>query len=147
MGTAVRRRQSGAQGFSLVELLVGFATIGILATLVVPQLLMAFERTRQRRSLADMRAIASANGTYRVDHDAYAAAMDDLIPLFMNPVPPTDAWGTAWSYGLSGATYTLSSYGSDGAAGPAPPLAWTDEPFESDLIVVNGAFTQAPETR
>lgn len=143
----VRQRGNRESGFSLVEVLAVVASLGILATLVVPQLLMAYERTRQRRSLADMRAIASANGTYRVDHDAYAGDMDDLIPLFMNPVPPTDAWGTAWSYGVSGASYTLSSFGSDGAAGPAPPLAWTDEPFESDLIVIDGAFTQAPATR
>jgi len=82
------------RGFSVIELLVVFTTIGIIATIVVPQLLMAYERTRQRRSIADMRSIAVANGTYRVDNDEYAGGLDDLTPIFMKPVPPRDAWIT-----------------------------------------------------
>ena len=55
------------RGFSIVELLVVIALLGIIASIVVPQLLRAFDRTRQRRTLADMRAISGANGAYHVD--------------------------------------------------------------------------------
>lgn len=134
-------------GFSLVELLVVIVVIGILATLVVPQLLMGYERARQRRSMAEMRAIAAANGAYRVDSGGYAAALADMVPEYMSTVPPGDAWGTGWAYAGARETYTLTSYGRDGASGPAPPSPWHDEPFEADLVLANGAFTQAPETR
>lgn len=134
-------------GFSIIELLAVLAVLGIVSALVVPQLIMAYERSRQRRSIADLRSIAVANGTYRVDNNLYAGSFPDLSPVFMNPVPPVDAWGTAWSYTGGGATYTVSSLGSDSAAGPAPPALWYDEPFESDLVLVNGTFTQAPATR
>ena len=133
------------QGFSLIELLIALAVIGIVSGIAVPQLLSAYDRSRQRASVADMRSIAVANATYRVDTGSYAGAFSDLVPLFLNPVPPEDAWGNAWGY-QSGSPdqYTLTSFGLDGVTGPAAPTPWFDEPFEADLVVVNGAFSQVP---
>lgn len=139
-----RSRTGQAAGFSLIELLIVMALIGIISAFVVPQLIQAFERSRQRRTLSDMRAIAGANGTYRVDFGDYANDLSDLEPDFMNPVPPGDGWGNTWSYASSGTTYSLTSGGRDGASGPAAPTPWYDEPFEADLVLQNGAFTQAP---
>lgn len=123
------------------------AVIGVVSVIAVPQLLTAYERSRQRRSMAEMRAIAGANGSYRVDMGGYASGLGDLAPDYMNPVPPLDAWGTAWVYTANRDSYTLTSLGLDAASGPAPPANWYDEPFEADLVVANGAFTQAPESR
>ena len=67
-------------GFSLIELLIVVAIVGIIATIAVPQLLDAIDRGRQRRTMADMRKVATANGTYRVDQGAYASALADLQP-------------------------------------------------------------------
>lgn len=142
-----RRNSRQQRGFSLIEVLAVVATIGVIATIVVPLLLQAYERARQRRTLADLRSIAVANGTYRVDNNAYAGSFADMVPVFMSPVPPVDAWGTAWTYSGGGGTYTLTSLGRDGAAGPAPPSPWYDEPFEADLVVIDGVFTQAPTTQ
>lgn len=141
---AVRR---SAGGFSLVELLIVMALIGILATMAVPQLLQAFERSRQRRTMADMRSIAAANGTYRVDSGTYATALGDLTPDYMDPVPSVDGWGNGMTYTGARAAYTLTSLGLDGASGPAPPSPWNDEPFEADLVISNGTFTQAPNAQ
>lgn len=140
----IRSRARHAAGFSLIELLIVMALIGIISAFVVPQLIQAFERSRQRRTLSDMRAIAGANGTYRVDFGDYATDLSDLAPEFMNPVPPGDGWGHGWSYASNGVTYSLRSSGRDGASGPAAPSPWYDEPFEADLVLQNGAFTQAP---
>jgi len=131
-------------GFSLIELLIVMALIGIISTFVVPQLITAFERSRQRRTLSDMRAIAGANGTYRVDFGDYATDLEDLEPDFMSPVPPGDGWGNTWDYQSNGINYALTSSGRDGASGPAAPVPWYDEPFEADMVLQNGAFTQAP---
>ena len=86
-----------------------------------------------------------ANATYRTDFGEYAAALSDIESAFGTPLPDGDAWGNSWNYSRTADNqYTLSSYGLDGASGPAAPDPWVDEPFEADLIVTNGAFTQAP---
>ena len=131
----------------MVEMLVAIAVIGVIASVAVPQLLVAYERTRQRKTMGDMREISMALGTYRVDNLVYPAAIADLQPTYMDPPPPLDGWGTAWAYATNGNDYTMSSLGLDGAPGPAPPANWIDEPFESDLVVVNGQFTQFPRPR
>lgn len=131
------------EGFSLIELLIVVAIIGIIATIAVPQLLDAIDRGRQRRSMADMRNLATANGTFRVDTGAYAAALVNLQPTYMQVVAANDGWANAFVY-AGGATYTLTSQGSDGAAGPAAPSPWVNDPYTPDLILTNGQFTQAP---
>jgi type II secretion system protein G len=136
------KRQEG--GFSLIELLIVVAIIGIIATIAVPQLLDAIDRGRQRRSMADMRNIATANGTYRVDEGEYASALSDLSPTYMQVVPSGDGWANAWQYSLSSGSYTLESYGSDGADGPVPTPPWVNGPYDGDLELTNGQFTQAP---
>lgn len=135
------------QGFSLIELLIVVAIIGIIATMAVPQLLDAIDRGRQRRTMADMRSIATANGIYRVDNGDYAP---DLATLqtdgYMQVVPSDDAWGNAMTYTVDTAndTYTLESNGADGADGPAPPDPWVNDPYTPDLTLTDGVFTQAP---
>ncbi len=59
----------------------------------------------------------------------------------------TDGWGNAFVYTMAGGgdNYTLTSLGRDGAAGPGPPVPWVNEPFEPDLIVIDGMFAQFPE--
>ncbi|NKB89126.1 MAG: HAMP domain-containing protein [Acidobacteria bacterium] len=137
-------RASREAGFSLVELLVVLAVIMIIGMIGVSQFITAYDRSRQRSTLGDLRTLASANGTYSVDHGDYADTLPDLAPYHLGTLPPVDRWGFAWEYSQSDSRYTLSSRGSDGAAGPAPPAAWDGEPFECDLVVQNGTFTQAP---
>jgi len=139
-------KRSG-DGFSLIELLIVVAIIGIIATIAVPQLLDAIDRARQRRTMADMRNIATANGTYRVDEGEYVSALSDLAPTYMQVAPANDAWGNALAYSLSSGSYLLQSYGSDGANGPAAPSPWANGPYEVDLEMTNGQFTQAPSAQ
>ena len=134
-------------GFSLIELLIVVAIIGIIATIAVPQLLDAIDRARQRRTMADMRNISTANGTYRVDEGVYVSALSDLVPTYMVVVPVNDAWGNALDYSLSGGSYVLQSFGSDGSDGPAPPTPWVNGPYDVDLEMTNGQFTQAPSAQ
>lgn len=140
------RSVSGERGFSLIEVLAVMAVISILGMLSVSQFVRAYDRARQRGTLADMRSIASASGTFQIDSGEIAPTLPDLEPYYMNPVGPVDRWGTAWVYSADANSYELRSLGSDTAMGPAPPEPWEDEPFECDLIVTTGVFTQAPAT-
>jgi hypothetical protein len=112
------------------------------------RLLGAADRGRQRRTMADMRNIATANGTMRVDTGRYAQNLAELVENeYLRVALPTDGWGNAWVYMTGADTYTLISLGSDGAAGPAPPSVWLDEPYDPDIVLTDGQFTQAPTGR
>ncbi len=134
------------EGFSLIELLIVVAIIGIIAAIAVPQLMNAMDRGRQRRSMADMRNIATANGTYRVDTSAYALTLPGLEPAYMQVVPPGDGWGTAWVYTVDAAndSYTIVSWGSDSSSGPPAPTPWINDPYTPDISLTDGQFIDAP---
>jgi len=139
-------RKQTDSGFSLIELLIVVAIIGIIAAIAVPMLMDAMDRARQRRTMGDMHSIVTANGTYNVDMQSYSPNLPALqAGGYLEAPVTTDAWGTNLVYVSPGPTYSLTSLGSDGAAGPAAPSPWVNDPFDPDIIVANGAFTQAPE--
>ncbi len=140
------KRTTKQEGFSLVELIVVVAVLGILVAIVIPALLNAVDRSRQRRSMAEMHNLAKANGMLQVDTGRYASSLNDLVPDYVANVPAGDAWGNAWAYTAAGngLSYELRSFGSDGANGPAPPAVWYHEPFEPDIVMNTGQFVQMP---
>ena len=145
MLTKLNRKVRRDEGFSLIELLIVVAIIGIIAAIAVPQLMNAMDRGRQRRSMADMRNIATANGTLRVDTGSYGATLGALSPTYMQVAPAADGWGTAWGYSTGADTYTITSAGSDATAGaPVAPVPWINDPYDPDIILTDGQFTQAP---
>ena len=112
-------------GFTLVELLVVVAIIGIIAVLVTPNLLDSLQKARQKRTLADMRdvgtawyswftdqvsaaAAGSSSNLGQYDFDALDSALtaDELFStLYKGPefnyiqeVPPQDGWGVPYEY-------------------------------------------------
>lgn len=57
--------------FTLIELLIVVAIIAILAAIAVPNFLEAQTRSRVGRTMNDLRTIALAMETYRIDHNGY----------------------------------------------------------------------------
>lgn len=141
----LRMRPYRDEGFSLIELLIVVAIIGIIAAIAVPQLMNAMDRGRQRRSMADMRSIATANGVHRIDLGNYAANLATLVAQgYMQVTPMNDGWGNAFVYTTGADTYTVTSNGSDGNPGPAAPNPWINAPYDPDIILTVGQFVQAP---
>lgn len=143
------RRQAG---FTLVEVLVVVVIIGVLTAIVLVSLINAFEKSKQRATMSDMRTISKAIETYQIDLGRYPvggisisqlAAI--LIPYQTSVVPQNDHWLHPYSYSSDGANnYSIESYGKDGVDGVdiTPATRWQ---FDRDLILSNGVFTAAPE--
>ena len=108
------------KGFTLIELLIVVAIIGIIAAIAVPNLLMSVTRAKMSRTLADLRAIATALGTYMIDNDHFpifptVGNLSDIILLEDYTGVLKDAWGLSFQYlsGPSGKNYALRSGGAD----------------------------------
>jgi type II secretion system protein G len=79
----MRARPSG--GFTLIELLIVVAIIAILAAIAVPNFLEAQVRSKVSRVKSDMRTLATALETYRMDNTGYPT-----YDQYMGKIPDTD---------------------------------------------------------
>ena len=150
------RRQ---KGFTLIELLIVVAIIGIIAAIAIPNLLNAINRGRQKRTMADLRSLATAIESYQVDFNFYpkvasvgaASAMNGyLSPTYIKRIPDADGWNQPLCSQLNadGTTYSVWSLGK-GAATACAAFTTTTTPqttdFSADIIFSEGRFSQWPE--
>ena len=147
------------RGYTLIELLIVVAIIGIIAAIAIPNLLSAIDKSKQKRSVADIRNIATGVETYLVDNSHYPIATSMATISSLNPVslgiqpnylkvcPTRDGWGGSYRYGSdsagTGSDYTISSYGKDGAVS-ASSVGVTHD-FDCDIIYQTGQFMSYPD--
>jgi len=143
-------RKQDDTGFTLIELLIVVAIIGIIAAIAIPNLLNAVDRSKQKRTMFDMRSIATAVELYAIDHATYPTAstpavLQSLIqPVYMARMPAVDAWNSPWVVDATAMQYTISSSGKDAVPGTCVNGALTTL-FSQDICFSNGQFVQFPQ--
>ncbi|ODS93333.1 MAG: type II secretion system protein GspG [Comamonas sp. SCN 65-56] len=122
-----------AAGFTLIELMVVLVIIGVLAALIVPNVLDRADDARSTAARTDVTNLMQALKLYKLDNLRYPTAEQGLQALVSKPatppVPPnwrpyveklpTDPWGHAYQYlnpGIKGEVDVMS-LGADGQPG------------------------------
>ena len=116
-----------AAGFTLIEILVVMAIIGMLAVMVAPNIFTQQAGAQRDAALSQISALEAALDTYRLDVGQYPDSLEGLVendsgraawngPYLRREVP-LDPWGNEYVYDSDGRGFTLVSYGPDGERG------------------------------
>ncbi len=147
--------KKNSTGFTLIELLIVVAIIGIIAAIAIPNLLNAIQRGKQKRTMSDMRTVATANESYSIDNNQYVTAATGAVsaissllePTYVKKLPQKDGWNADIRYVSDSNEYTITSYGKDRAAGGGGTVGVNGQTtsFNNDLIFSTGSFIQYPD--
>ena len=146
-------------GFTLIELMIVVAIIAIIAAIAIPNLLQAVDRSKQKRSMADIRYLGTALEEYAIDNSFYpnvaaeaivagSAVVTSLQGDYARTIPSKDGWSFDLRYVSDTTVYTLGSLGKDALVGGNLTLSGGGGPttnFDCDIIFSRGSFIQWPE--
>ncbi len=126
-----RDQQTGARGFTLVEMLVVMVIISLIAALVGPRLFPKLGKGKLSAAKAQIELLGQGLDHFRLDVGRYPTPQEGLSVLTVNPgienwdgpylkkEIPVDPWGRPYQYQCPGKhdDYDLFSYGRDGSPG------------------------------
>ncbi len=128
-----RKRKIGSAGFTLVELLVVLAILGLIAAIAVPQTIGYLGRAKSNTAGIQIENLGAALDLYRLDVGRYPSDSEGLEALVSAPGDVSnwagpylkkessllDPWDKPYQYRFPGQNgeYDLFSFGADGQEG------------------------------
>ena len=95
------KNKNNLNGFSLLELLVVLAIIGIILSFVVPNVINRPDEARKAKLLNDIKVIEAALGLYKLDYGQYPSEIENLKILsekkYISGIP-LDPWKNPYRY-------------------------------------------------
>ncbi len=169
-------RQRAQRGFTLIELLIVVAVIGIIATMLIPNLLDAFQKAKQKRTMADMKIIGTAMFSWITDQSAAAAAGASasaidltrygtqlaptdlttvLVSQYIQSIPTLDGWKSPFQYYLrtdnphAPQVMAIRSLGRDKTAEGDTYTVTAFDPtdYDRDIVWADGFMARYPQKR
>lgn len=128
-------RPPAEAGFTLLELMVAIVILGLLATVVMINVLPSQDRAMKEKAKADVSVLEQAVESYRLDNFTFPTTEQGLKALTSPPAGlaradryrqdgyirrlPDDPWGNPYQYAYPGehGRFDVYSYGADGRKG------------------------------
>lgn len=127
------------EGFTLIEILIVVAIIGILAALLIPNAITAIQKSKQKSTMKDILSMATAASDYVADNGDWAISQSGdidpssefvllITPFYIKICPTVDQWGEPYKVYLGSLAavrsipdidlgpddFVIESYGRDG---------------------------------
>jgi type II secretion system protein G len=169
------QRRDRAKGFTLIELLIVIAIIGIIAAMLIPNLLDAMQKAKQKRTVSEIKIVGTGLMSWLTDQTGAAAAgsttvtnstkLSDYVPItatvlqtvlepnYVGQLPHLDGWKHPYDYYLNVADPTnkhvmaIRSAGLDGMTTGDTYAYGSFFPtdYAQDIVWTDGFFVRWPE--
>jgi prepilin-type N-terminal cleavage/methylation domain-containing protein len=161
------------RGFTLIELLIAVAIIGIIAAILVPNMIDALQRARQKRTVANIQLAGTAMMAWLTDQAAAAAAgaatndvdlsafsaittanlKKELVSTYMQELPALDGWKQPFEFYLDTANplglqvMAIRSGGRDRklTGDRYTPGSFETTNYDQDIVWTDGFMVRWPE--
>jgi general secretion pathway protein G len=122
------------KGFTLIEIMIVIIILGLLASMVVPNLIGQGEQAKQKLVCIQMKTIKDALNSFKLEEGRYPTTQEGLNALLKNPDPakyknypdkgfldakslPKDSWGNEFIYVNNNGDIDIISLGADAKEG------------------------------
>lgn len=116
-----------SSGFTLIELLIVMVIMGLLASLVAPEMFAKVGSSKRKTAQAQMQMLSTSLDAYRLDIGQYPQDLNELRSSdhknwdgpYVPKAIPLDPWSNPYIYRFPGTAgdYDLKSLGADGKEG------------------------------
>jgi general secretion pathway protein G len=125
MKLPLRSRPARPAGFTLIEIMVVIAIIGLLMTIVAPNVMRHFKEAQVTTTKSKMATVKQALDEYRMKRTKLPDSLDVLLEpddknlgdAYLEQENIQDAWGNPFQYVKQGNKFDIISLGADGIEG------------------------------